>query len=300
MVVASADDTHFRASAESVLPVAPLTGEVGVSAGVAHVLGGVPAGHDLNEGGDQLHRKGHEVGGGGEVVGIVGAGQHVVAGEKCGQLPGGELAVADASDHLGVAVTEVENQIVVEGVGVPLVAQEGGELPFLAVLGGFLLDEIPLGGVTHPQLGGAHAAVVVIGEHREIKPRQIADVAEIGVDIGTAVGEVGVAVHLAHQRDQVGGGGIVASLGGVHAAGQGGAVLAVPRVDGVCEGLRAVGGVVSLGQILVGMVHENTSISESGYGGIVAYFGGIVKGRPRGVIAYDLFDQLFEPIDVLL
>ena len=281
VVVTAADDTHFRASAEGVLPVATLTGEVGGSAGVAHVLDGVTAGHDLDEGGDELHGEGHEVGGGGEEVGIVGAGQHVVAGQEGGQLLGGELAVTDTSDHLGVTVAEVQHQIVVEGVGVPLVAQEGGELPFLAILMGLLLDEIPLGGVAYPQLGGAHAAMVVVGQHREVKPRQVADVAEIGVDIGTAVGQVGVAVHLAHQRDILQCWGIVASLGGVHAGYEGGAVLAVPRVDGVGEGLGTVGGVVALGQILVGMVHENTSISESGYGGIVAYFGGIVKRSSR-------------------
>ena len=84
-----------------------------------------------------------------------------------------------------------------------------------------------------------------------------------------------------HQGNIRRGGGIVASLGGVHAAYEGGAVLAVPRVDGIGEGLGTIGSVVALGQILVGMVHENTSISESGYGGIVAYFGGIVKGQPR-------------------
>ena len=126
--------------------------------------------------------------------------------------------------------------------------------------------------------------MIMVGQHREVQLGQVADIAEVGVDIGTAVGEVGVAVHLAHQGNVCGGGGIVASLGGVHAAHEGGAVFAVPRVDGIGEGRRAVGGVEALGQILVGVVHENTSISESGYGGIVAYFGGVVKSllwRPR-------------------
>ena len=200
MIIRAADAAHFSAALQGILPEAAFHLAVLHIVGIAEIFRAVTPGTNLDHGSEQFRRHGIEVRTGIEIISIVGNGNDILPGKKICQFLGRDLSVHLTPDQFPIVIVKVNDQIVIPGIGIPLIGQNGGKLTGFIVFPDLFLDDFP---VSVPKLRLSDTTMVVIRNSGKVQLGVVPNVPEILVHRGSAIGHTGMTVHLS-KIDMIG------------------------------------------------------------------------------------------------